>query len=1231
MTSDMISGTTGEDFTRLEQYARRAVLLRGVQWGSGYALADGLVLTSRHVVGKLRTTCLVRPEAGDEFIGTVLWTSDKFDAALVSVASDPWQGLDTRFSWAVLTGPGLARCLTLGYPWVGKAGEERRLLELEWKVSNTTGWQTGSYELHLDNSSPRDRVDRSGRRISAWSGLSGGPVLTLTGQLLGIVRDEKDNYRNSALGAVRISSLLADDEFKRLVEAAETKPIAISAQESSQEMSQANNTRLDSVATYNSKHRLHRYLVAACRSDIPHPYGHLLNVDATLAEVDLSSVYLSQQVNRDSGPHVTETERVAAETLVSTYRGGQIVGGPGAGKSSLLRRLTGELARTVHETGTGNLVPVFVPAAVLAKHGGSLPEFLSKAVTQTLYIDLDQAALIELFKTEPLPGAKWLVLVDGVDEILDPSSRGLALANVAHFRQEGRMRFFVTTRPLPEHVMTKVTSDLFPTFTIEPFGRDQLQKFAEKWFRLLCLPDPDMAAIQFETRVTDARIGDLATNPLIATMMCRLFAADRDQPLPTNRAELYDRFVNLLLGKREMESVHERLAHWTARSGGPSAVASAEDLWRRTRPLLQSVAFAEYRMVFDHAGVSGRADPAREFAKAAPPPPGMTAVGWSDVIDAVLRSCGLLDQHGRGEFGFVHQTITEFLAASYVVERHNDPRSRAAMRFLRPQDWHEDGRTDGHEVKIFLVALWSSKGDVTRMLSRLLKRRYCERTYTFLVDLVRQHIVLPERVAARLIQVLIGWVVNEGVSFGVWRSAAESLALVSPADAATQMRLVAERDCYGFQRRIEAARILLESDRPVGLHVLEQLTIEPGPDGPERLRAAKLLYRNHQRRGRAALERLALTRGLEDWRTEAAMALDEANPVRAQELVFQIARDPHAAAETRLGAGRMLRGELRAVALIELSQVTKAGGRIRLDAAIAANRFDENEAEARILAISYDDGIDSATRNSAAEYLEQHERPGASGAFAAIASSATAAPVDRAQAALRFGKLDELAGPALQLKLAAIAALGDARVDLALAAAVKRADEAADVLADLAGVRFENEYLAIRAAQESFHLRKESGAKAFENIRLHQSSPRLLYQACLTFVKLDPALGEKSMDTLVRSHAIDRNVRFDVAIELHRHNPTTGAPALHHIVAYLSPSRIQIRSLAQLAKTDHVLARDLLAMVATNKDVPPEIRVASQKEIPMRHRAVAQRLEEEFKEDPQMVAYFRSLEPKFNR
>ena len=98
----------------------------------------------------------------------------------------------------------------------------------------------------------------------------------------------------------------------------------------------------------------------------------------------------------------------------------------------------------------------------------------------------------EFFRDPPLPGIRWLVLIDGLDEITDPVRRRTVLNMLAGVRESdpgGHYRFVIATRPLPDLELTGVV--LGPNvlrYELLPLSGEQLPDFAKGWFTALGLP-----------------------------------------------------------------------------------------------------------------------------------------------------------------------------------------------------------------------------------------------------------------------------------------------------------------------------------------------------------------------------------------------------------------------------------------------------------------------------------------------------------------------------------------------------------------------------------------------------------------------------------------------------------------------------------------------------------------------------------------------------------------------
>jgi hypothetical protein len=149
--------------------------------------------------------------------------------------------------------------------------------------------------------------------------------------------------------------------------------------------------------------RLREYLRSFGQADDKHEYRSILDDGPPLGEI-----YVERVAVRDG-------ERLPAEQLLGVRDGLQVTGEPGAGKSSLLRRIAAIAARDLLAGGTPRFVPVLITANDLTP-GKPLREALVAGTVGKTDQVLDTGQLAELFREPPLPGVPWLVLVGGLTD-----------------------------------------------------------------------------------------------------------------------------------------------------------------------------------------------------------------------------------------------------------------------------------------------------------------------------------------------------------------------------------------------------------------------------------------------------------------------------------------------------------------------------------------------------------------------------------------------------------------------------------------------------------------------------------------------------------------------------------------------------------------------------------------------------------------------------------------------
>jgi hypothetical protein len=607
--------------------------------GSGYLLTDRLVLTAHHVVAT-DGPVVVRPldiRRSAALKASRLWplrpvedrAHPELDVALLLTETPvEWPGGGVRFG--NVAGADRVACHALGFPDAERRPDGGRdIMSVRGYVEPTQGMRFGLLTLYAELL----LHDVKGRR---WGGMSGGPLLSDDGLLLGVLIEDRDHASNrTALRAISISSMLDLPGFGDLLAEHEVAP------------------RI-------SHPQLERYLKAAVEHADDQPYAGVVGGrKPRLHEVHLRRRVrcLSNEATDAAGggrpPMTSPAMPLSADDVLAAGPACLVLAGPGGGKSSLLRTwLKDAVARRTAGDG-GAPVPVLVPAKALMDPDGklagdTLSAALAHAVHGEVLLDMGQ-----LFATRPPGGGHWLVLVDGLDEILSSTTRISLLRHLSLLAQEGDAgpyRFVVATRPLPDRELDRLGTQL-PRFDLLPFGREELPEVARGWFTALGLADPSGTAERFVTEAL-ARdpLPELARTPLMAGLLCQLYAPNPQGSLPCGRGEIYDDFVELLRQNQ-----------------------AADDIWEAALDMAGHIAALRLGVL---ESPPPREEPLDRLLKSWPgePPPGMTRK------ETVLRSGLLTDR--AGQLDFLQQTFLEHCAARYATRTPGDC-ERETQRLLR--------------------------------------------------------------------------------------------------------------------------------------------------------------------------------------------------------------------------------------------------------------------------------------------------------------------------------------------------------------------------------------------------------------------------------------------------------------------------------------------------------------------------------------------------------------------
>lgn len=579
---------------------------------------------------------------------------------------------------------------------------------------------------------------------------------------------------------------------------------------------------------------LRTYLADVQQLGEGHPYRPMVRQGPSL-----TAFYLPQHLYHESdGAH-----RITVEALAGRHEGAQVLGDPGVGKSSLVRHLAADSAAGWLAGQQGTFVPIPLSARALAT-SGPLPRLLADGVIREITTVLDTPALVTLFEREPMPGVPWLVLVDGLDEVLNEFDRRMVLDRVLGHRE--LYRFLVTSRPLGDGTFDRL-AQRYPTYVVEPFDDEELARFARAWFTDARRHDVDGMVTKFMAEVARSGLGRLARVPLVAMMLCIVFTGDAGDGLPRNQYQVYERFFAVLAKKMEASGAREEFRRHVSAYGAAAEEAVAR-LLTDVPALLEDIACAQQGLteVPDNRPILAQAiDRSRPGRPATIP-----ADTWAELVAEALRASGLL-VHRQADFRFLHQTIGEYLAAKRLAASE-DPRS-----FLTPQDqwpWRH------LEIKIFVVALWTARGvGLGAQFGRLLRGSRRDANVGFLVELGRRGIPLPRHIHVRVGDILAARIHSDRTMARDWLEAVRWLGDLDPSRVIDELALLVRRDPAG-DRVFDAVTELMTLDAGRGTAVAAAVIEREVHSPVKRLSLAERVLAVDRKAGIEALKTLARSR-----------------------------------------------------------------------------------------------------------------------------------------------------------------------------------------------------------------------------------------------------------------------------------------------------------------------------------------------------------------------------------
>lgn len=385
-----------------------------------------------------------------------------------------------------------------------------------------------------------------------------------------------------------------------------------------------------------------------------------------VASVEGMEKTFRQRVDKDRLRDTSQERRDGIE-VANQYQFLTVLGGPGAGKSTFLKRIG--LEALAFGLPKNRYKHACLPVFLELKTWDDKADLLQKLVAEFDVCGFPQP---QRFVGEALAQGKLLVLLDGLDEVPSHATDAVIKQVQDQVDKHDKNRFIVSCRI----AAYKQAFRRFTDIGMADFNDAQVKAFVTHWFK----PDPDPSAAEgfWQALKMAEHIAseELAHTPLLLTLLCLTYQKTRQ--FPATRANLYHKALDVLLEE-----------WWGEKGIKAERVYEALDT-RRKYGLLAQIAhhtFADDRLFFSRSEVLPLIENhLREVL------PAETVIKGCAVLQDIERQHGILVERASNVMSFSHLTFQEFLTAYYlrdVIAQDASALQRLVSEKALAQSWRE--------------------------------------------------------------------------------------------------------------------------------------------------------------------------------------------------------------------------------------------------------------------------------------------------------------------------------------------------------------------------------------------------------------------------------------------------------------------------------------------------------------------------------------------------------------
>lgn len=464
-----------------------------------------------------------------------------------------------------------------------------------------------------------------------------------------------------------------------------------------------------------------------------------------------------------------------------------VLGGPGAGKSTFVRKMGLEALQGKKGGFKHDCIPVFIELKRFASSNINIETFITEEFRICGFPSPDK------FTAKALEAGKLLILLDGLDEV---PTRNLteAISEIQNFVDKyDKNRFIASCRTAAYRSAFRRFSDV----AMADFDNAQIQQFIDNWFH--CEADKQAKTgekcWELLQKPEHEAAKELAHTPLLLTFLCLVY--DRSQSFPDNRSVLYRKALRILLEEWASE---KRILREEIYQGLHTEL---EEI------LLSEIAYTGFesdRLFFSQRDIVQQIKTFLASNLNAP-----QHLDGESVLNAIAIQQGILVERAEDVFSFSHLTLQEYLTAQYIDDHRQV--DKLVTEHLIDKRWKE----------VFLLVAGLMRGGADNLLLLMEKE-------------AQKYINIPK------LQALLNWAEQVTVgSTGDFKPVGKRAVAMTIANA--YANAYANAEAINYSRQLEKLKIFNNINFTVLIARLEALRAKV-PD-VKQPREARLAFAKH--------------------------------------------------------------------------------------------------------------------------------------------------------------------------------------------------------------------------------------------------------------------------------------------------------------------------------------------------------------------------------------------------